>query len=47
VIRWKRSWPDQTADLPVTAQDGYKPGDLVTYFCRIHPGMRGAFEVTK
>jgi hypothetical protein len=34
-------------DLPVTEQDGYKPGEVVTYFCRIHPGMRGAFEVTK
>jgi hypothetical protein len=36
-----------TWDLPVTQQDGYNPGDVVTYFCRIHPGMRGAFEVTK
>jgi hypothetical protein len=32
--------------LPVTAQRGFKSGDVVTYFCRIHPGMRGAFEVT-
>ena len=23
-----------------------KPGEIVTYYCRIHPGMRGAFEVT-
>jgi hypothetical protein len=35
-----------TWDLPVTERDGYKPGEVVTYFCRIHPGMRGAFEVT-
>jgi plastocyanin len=33
--------------LPVTEQEGYKPGEVVTYFCRIHPGMRGAFEVTR
>ena len=33
-------------DLPVTREEGYKPGEIVTYFCRIHPGMRGAFEVT-
>src|SRR5436190_4128094 len=33
--------------LPVTAAAGYKPGEVVTYYCRIHPGMRGAFEVTK
>jgi plastocyanin len=33
--------------LPVTSEAGYKPGEVVTYFCRIHPGMRGAFEVTK
>ena len=32
--------------LPVTTEDGFKPGDVSTYFCRIHPGMRGAFEVT-
>jgi hypothetical protein len=31
--------------IPVTAEQGYKPGELVTYFCRIHPSMRGAFEV--
>jgi plastocyanin len=34
-------------ELPVTRQRGYKPGETVTYFCRIHPFMRGAFEVTK
>lgn len=33
--------------LPVTREEGYKPGEVVTYFCRIHPSMRGAFEVTK
>ena len=36
-----------TWNLPVTEQEGYKPGEIVTYFCRIHPSMRGAFEVTK
>jgi hypothetical protein len=34
-------------DLPVTAQSGFKPGETVTYFCRIHPFMRGAFQVTQ
>jgi hypothetical protein len=33
-------------DLPVTAQAGYKPGEVVTFFCRIHPSMRGGFEVS-
>ena len=33
--------------LPVTKSAGFKPGEIVTYYCRIHPGMRGAFEVTK
>jgi hypothetical protein len=33
--------------LPVTRKQGFKPGETVTYFCRIHPFMRGAFEVTK
>jgi plastocyanin len=33
--------------LPVTEQEGFKPGEVVTYFCRIHPSMRGAFEVIK
>jgi len=37
-IQWK---------LPVTTTDGFKPGEKVTYFCRIHPFMRGAFEVKK
>jgi hypothetical protein len=34
-------------ELPVTASTGFKPGEKVTYFCRIHPFMRGAFEVSK
>jgi hypothetical protein len=33
--------------LPVTQQNGFQPGETVTYYCRIHPFMRGAFEVTK
>jgi hypothetical protein len=33
--------------VPVTSQSGFKPGEKVTYFCRIHPFMRGAFEVSK
>jgi hypothetical protein len=33
--------------LPVSEKNGFKPGEVVTYFCRIHPFMRGAFEVTK
>ena len=33
--------------LPITAEEGYQPGETVTYFCRIHPFMRGAFEVTE
>ena len=33
--------------LPVTPESGFKPGEIVTYFCRIHPGMRGAFEVSE
>jgi plastocyanin len=39
----------QTLDwgLPVTREEGYRPGEVVTYFCRIHPGMRGAFEVSE
>jgi hypothetical protein len=31
--------------LPVTSANGFKPGEIVTYYCRIHPSMRGAFEV--
>jgi hypothetical protein len=33
--------------LPVTSKSGFKPGEIVTYYCRVHPFMRGAFEVTK
>ncbi len=33
--------------IDVTKEEGYKPGEVVTYFCRIHPFMRGAFEVEK
>ena len=33
--------------LDVTEKEGYKDGELVTYFCRVHPFMRGAFEVKK
>jgi hypothetical protein len=36
-----------TWNLPVTAAAGFAPGEVVTYFCRIHPFMRGAFEVTR
>jgi hypothetical protein len=41
--------PKQELDwsIPVTKEEGYKPGEVVTYFCRIHPFMRGAFEVGK
>jgi hypothetical protein len=38
---------EATWDLPVTEEEGYKPGEVVTYFCRIHPSMRGAFEVQR
>jgi plastocyanin len=31
--------------LPVSKEAGFEPGEVVTYFCRVHPGMRGAFEV--
>jgi hypothetical protein len=34
-----------TWSIPVTEEEGYQPGEVVTYFCRIHPSMRGAFEV--
>lgn len=29
----------------ITREKGYKPGEIVTYYCRIHPFMRGAFKV--
>jgi hypothetical protein len=32
--------------LEVTPERGFQAGDIVTYFCRVHPSMRGAFEVT-
>jgi hypothetical protein len=32
--------------IPVTEDEGYQPGEIVTYYCRIHPSMRGAFEVS-
>jgi plastocyanin len=35
-----------TWDLDVSTASGYRPGEVVTYFCRVHPFMRGAFEVT-
>ena len=35
-----------TWDLDVSTAAGYAPGEVVTYFCRVHPFMRGAFEVT-
>lgn len=37
----------QTAEwsLPLTGAGGYKPGEVLTYYCRIHPFMRGAVEV--
>jgi len=34
-------------ELPVTREEGYESGETVTYFCRIHPSMRGAFQVTE
>jgi plastocyanin len=34
-------------DLPVTADKGFKVGETYTYFCRIHPFMRGAFKVVE
>ena len=33
-------------EIPITAKEGFQPGEVVTYFCRIHPSMRGGFEVT-
>ncbi|MGH2686728.1 MAG: hypothetical protein ACRDJP_14785 [Actinomycetota bacterium] len=32
-------------DLEVTTANGFQPGEIITYYCRIHPFMRGAFEV--
>jgi plastocyanin len=43
------SAPKQRLDwsMPVTKEAGFEPGETVTYFCRVHPFMRGAFEVSK
>ena len=43
------SAPKQALDysLPVTKDEGFESGETVTYFCRVHPFMRGAFEVTE
>ena len=38
---------EATWSIPVTAAEGYRPGEVVTYFCRIHPSMRGAFKVVE
>jgi plastocyanin len=35
-----------TWDLSVDAGHGFQAGSTYTYFCRIHPFMRGAFEVS-
>jgi hypothetical protein len=32
---------------PVTAEEGYRPNEIVTYYCRVHPSMRGAFKVVE
>ncbi|MEY2477949.1 MAG: hypothetical protein QOG87_3264 [Actinomycetota bacterium] len=32
-------------DLDLSTIPGLTDGDVVTYYCRIHPGMRGAIEV--
>jgi plastocyanin len=34
-------------NLPITLTEGFSTNDVVTYYCRIHPGMRGAFEVVE
>jgi hypothetical protein len=31
----------------VSAENGYKSGEIVTYYCRVHPDMRGAFKVVE
>jgi len=33
--------------VPVKQDAGFQAGEIVTYYCRIHPFMRGAFEVTQ
>jgi plastocyanin len=35
-----------TWDLNVTSANGFQAGHTYTYFCRIHPFMRGAFQVS-
>jgi len=35
-----------TWDLPITAGNGFSRGGTYTYYCRIHPFMRGVFQVT-
>jgi plastocyanin len=36
-----------TYDLSVDAAGGFQAGGTYTYFCRIHPFMRGAFQVVQ
>lgn len=36
-----------TWDLSVDATSGFEAGETYTYFCRVHPFMRGAFGVTE
>ena len=33
--------------VPVKPEAGFSVGETVTYFCRVHPFMRGAFEVSE
>jgi hypothetical protein len=33
--------------VPVKKEAGFQVGETVTYYCRVHPFMRGAFEVTE
>jgi plastocyanin len=35
-----------TWDLNIDPNKGFQSGQTYTYFCRIHPSMRGAFQVT-
>ena len=32
--------------VPIRPENGFRAGETVTYYCRVHPFMRGAFEVT-
>ena len=36
-----------TYEVPINREAGFQAGETVTYFCRVHPFMRGAFEVTE